>query len=186
MLIQTTGPALAILSLVGCAAGQKYHDKAMDFAAVKTVIVLPFSNLSRDNLAGDRVRDVFSTMLLATGGVYVLPTGETNRGLVKAGVNAPATPSTEEVIALGKALGAEAVFTGTVREYGEVRSGSAAANAISLSLEMTETATGKVVWTSSTTRGGITFGDRLFGGGGQPMNSITEDAVRDLLRALYK
>ena len=186
MLTHKTAPALALLSLLGCAAGQKYHDKTMDFGAVKTVIVLPFANLSRDNLAGDRVRDVFSTMLLATGGVYVLPTGETNKGLTKTGVLAPAAPSKDDVVALGKALGADAVFTGTVREYGEVRSGSAAANAISLSLEMMETATGKVVWTASTTRGGITFADRLFGGGGQPMNSITEDAVHDLLRALYK
>lgn len=178
--------AFALL-LAGCASsGQKYHDKTMDFAALKTVAVLPLANLSRDNLAGERVRDVFSTMLLATGAVYVLPAGEVNRGMIKAGVAMPSAPSKDEATALGKLLGVEAVIIGTVKEYGEVRSGSATANVISVSLEMMETTTGKVVWVGSSTKGGIGLGDRLLGGGGEPMNKVTEDAVRDLLGKLFR
>src|SRR5262249_46129489 len=71
--------ATAALLLAACAT-PRYQDKAMDFAAVKAVAVLPFNNLSRDNLAGERVRDVFSNLLLATGAVYVLPAGEVARG----------------------------------------------------------------------------------------------------------
>jgi len=73
-----------------------------------------------------------------------------------------------------------------VREYGEVRSGTTSANIISLSLQMIETQTGKVVWTASSTKGGISIWDRLFGGGGQPMNVITEKAVNDLINKLFK
>ena len=181
-----TTALLAAVLLAGCASGPRYQDKKMDFGAIKTVAVLPLQNLSRDNLAGERVRDVFSTMLLATNAVYVLPTGEVNRAIVRGNVQAPATPSTEEVIALGKLLAADAVIGGTVKEYGEVRSGSSAANAISMSLQMYETQTGKVVWAASTTQGGIGFGDRLLGGGGEPMNKVTEDAVRDLLNKLFR
>ena len=177
---------LAGLLLAGCASGPRYQDKKMDFGAIKTVAVLPLQNLSRDNLAGERVRDVFSTMLLSTGAVYVLPAGEVNRAIVRGNVQAPATPSIEEVVALGKLLSADALIAGTVKEYGEVRSGSSAANAISMSLQMFETQTGKVVWAASTTQGGIGFGDRLLGGGGEPMNKVTEDAVRDLLNKLFK
>ena len=158
----------------------------MDFAAVKTVAVLPFANLSRDNLAAERVRDVFSSNLLATGAVYVLPAGEVNRGLTRAAVVAPATPTTDEVIALGKALGVDAIVGGTLKEYGEMRSGSSSANAISLSLQMFETQTGKVVWAASSTKGGVGFVDRLLGGGGEPMNQVTEDAVHELLKKLFK
>ena len=157
----------------------------MDFAAIKTAAVMPFNNLSRDNLGAERVRDVFSGMLLASGAVYVLPSGETGRAIVRANVQAPATPSVEEVIALGKALGADAIVTGTLKEYGEVRSGNSSANAIAISLELFETQTGKVVWAASSTKGGISFGDRLLGGGGEPMNKVTEDAVRDLLGKLF-
>jgi len=176
---------LALL-LAGCASGQKYHEKAMDFAAVKTVAVMPFVNLSRDNLAGDRVRDVFSTMLLSSGAVYVLPSGEVSRGIARGSLVTPATPSRDEVVALGKLLSVEAVITGVVKEYGEVRSGSSTANAIALSVQMLETTTGKVVWAATTTKGGITFGDRLLGGGGEPMNRVTEDAVHDLLQKLFR
>jgi len=89
-------------------------------------------------------------------------------------------------VALGKLLSADALIVGTVKEYGEVRSGNSAANAISMSLEMFETQTGKVVWAASTTKGGIGFWDRMLGGGGEPMNKVTEDAVRDLLNKLFR
>ena len=176
----------ALFLLAGCASGPKYKDKAMDFASVKTVAVLPFQNLSRDNQAPDRVRSVFSNSLLATGALYVLPQGEVSRGLGKAGVAIPATPTREEVMNLGKTLQVEAVIVGVLKEYGEIRSGSSSANAISMSVEMIETTTGKVVWSASTTKGGIDVWDRLFGGGGEPMNKVTEDAVRDLLNKLFK
>jgi hypothetical protein len=42
------------------------------------------------------------------------------------------------------------------------------------------------VWSASATRGGISASDRLFGGGGEPMDEITSEAVRDLLDKLFK
>jgi hypothetical protein len=176
--------ALAVL-LVACAHERKYQDKAMDMGAIKTVAVLPFANLSRDAMAGERVRDVFATALLASGAVYVLPAGEVGRGVSRSAVAVPTAPSTEEVVRLGKTLAAEAVVVGVLKEYGEVRSGTSSANAISLSVQMIETQTGRVVWSASSTRGGIGFWDRMLGGGGEPMNEVTEDAARDLLRKLF-
>ena len=172
--------------LAGCAAGRRYQDKSMDFAAVRTVAVMPFQNLSPVSTAGERVRDVFSNLLLSTGALYVLPSGEVGHAIAKAGLTNPTSPSKEEVLALGKLLAADAVVTGVLREYGEVRSGNAGANAISLSVEMIETATGRVVWAASTTQGGVGFWDRLLGGGGEPMNKVTEDAVRALLKQLFR
>lgn len=158
----------------------------MDFGAIRTVAVLPFANLSRDNLAAERVRDVYSSMLLATGAVYVVPIGEVARALGKAGIATPATPSTDDVVKLGTSLKADAIIAGVVKEYGEVRSGTAAGNAVSVSVQLFETATGKVVWAGSTTRGGVTMSDRLFGGGGEPLNHVTEAAVDDLLNKMFK
>ena len=178
--------ALLPLLLSGCASGHKYHDQKMDFASIKTVAVLPLVNLTRDTLAGERVRDVFSNLLLATGSIYVLPQGEVARGVQRAAVPSASMPSKDEVIALGKALQVEAVVTGTLKEYGEIRSGNTAANVISVSLALIETTGGTVVWSASTTKGGIGFWDRLFGGGGDPLNKVTEDACRELLEKLFK
>lgn len=176
-----------LLLATACSGTQnRYLDRQMDFGSVRVVAVMPFTNLSRDNLAGERVRDVFVNMLLASEAIYVIPLGEVVRTMGRVGVASPSTPSTEEVIKLGKALKADALFTGVVKEYGEVRSGTATANIASISLQMVETASGKVVWSASTTKGGVGFSDRLLGGGGAPVNDVTEDAVNDLLNKLFR
>jgi hypothetical protein len=177
-----------LVSLVACAGGgiDKYRDPDMDFGSIRNVAVLPFVNLSRDQMAGDRVRDVFVTALLATGGIYVIPTGEVAKGVGQAGLQNPGAPSTAEIKKLAPLIKAEAIISGVVREYGEVRSGNAVANVISISLQMAEAQTGRVVWSTSTTKGGIGLKDRLFGGGGEPLNTITEEAVHDLIDQLYE
>lgn len=134
----------------------------------------------------ERVRDVFMNMLLSTGGVYVLPPGEVARGISRSQIAEGAAPSIEEIKKLGAVLGADAVVTGVLKEYGEVRSGTAAANVISLSLQLIEVQTGRVIWVGASTKGGITTKDRLLGGGGQPMNQITEEAVSELIKMLFQ
>ncbi len=173
--------------LVACAAsGDFYRDNNMDFGSVQTVAVMPFVNLSRDNTAGDRVRDVFLNRLLGTGAVYVVPYGEVAKGVARAEIVNPAAPSPEEVVKLAGLIKVSAVITGVLREYGEVRSGTSSANAISMSVQMMEGTTGKVVWSASTTKGGIKLWDRLFGGGGRPMNDVTEKAVDNVIDKLFK
>src|SRR5512134_566829 len=182
--------ALALaLSAPACAGRRSaevtYRDPRMDFSLVQKVAVLPFENLTTVNTAGERVRDVFMTMMQATGSSYVLPPGEVARGVDRVSPGRPTTPTAEEAVNLGKVVGVDAVITGVVREYGEVRSGATSAGVVSLSLQMMETQTGKVVWSASSTRGGVDASDRLFGGGGQPMDQVTADAVRDLLDSLF-
>ncbi len=176
-----------LFSLTACAgSGEFYRDSNMDFGSIQTVAVMPFANLTRDNAAGDRVRDVFLNKLLATGAVYVVPYGEVAKGVGRAEISNPVAPSPEEVVKLAGLIKVSAIITGVVREYGEVRSGTSAANAISMSLQMMEGTTGKVVWTASSTKGGINMWDRLFGGGGRPMNDITESAVNDVINKMFK
>lgn len=177
---------LLCLCVGACAGTPKYRDANMDFGSVRKVAVLPFANLTKEERAADRVRDVFMNALLATGGLYLLPPGEVARGISRAQLDNRTSPTEEEVKRLGSVLAVDAVITGVVREYGEARSGSASANMISVSLQMFEVKTGKVVWSAASTKGGITTVDRLFGSGGQPMNDVTEEAVFDLINQLYK
>lgn len=181
--------AMAALGAAGCAGSRRsevtYQNPNMDFSQIERVAVLPFGNLTATQPAGERVRDVFMTMLQASGSFYVIPPGEVTRGLSRVRIQNPAQPSADDVIALGKELKVQVIFTGTVREYGEVRSGSTPANAVSLSLQMLESQTGQIVWSASSTQGGVSAGDRLLGGKGVPMNEVTERAVRDLLDKLF-
>ena len=127
-------PVTWALGLVVCAASMSaaqvsdvYRDPRMDFGTIQTVAVLPFANLTREQVAADRVRDVFINKLLSTEAVYVLPVGEVGRGVAKTEIAAPTAPPAEDVVKLGAFLKVDAVITGVVREYGEVRSGNSAA-----------------------------------------------------------
>jgi hypothetical protein len=146
---------------------------------------MPFLNLTPEPRANGRVRDMFMTVLQATGAVYVLPPGEVGRGINRVGVDSPEEPTPEEVVALAKNVGADVIVTGTVLEYGPVRSGSTSANIISVSVEMMEGQTGRIVWSAASTKGGISTSDRMFGGGGRPMNGVTEAAMRELMNSLF-
>lgn len=179
---------LSLLYVTACStlSQDNYMNTEMDFSALRSVAVLPFQNLSSDEEASERVRDTFMGMLLATEALYVLPPGEVARGTNRAGIRAPSTPTSDEIKSLGNILQVEAVITGVLREYGSVRSGSSEATLVSLSLQMMEVETGTIIWSASSTKGGITIVDRLFGGGGQPMNKVTEQVCDDLLDKLFQ
>jgi len=188
---RATGLVAAVLSClaIGVSVCQAqvtdvYRDPNMDFGSIQTVAVVPFANLARDQVVAERVRDVFINRLLSTEAVYVLPVGEVARGVAQVGLQNPSQPTPEEVVKLGAFLKADAVITGVVREYGEVRSGTTTGNIISMSIQLIEAGTGRVVWSGSSTRGGIGFWDRLIGGGGQPLNRVTEEAIDDLFDKL--
>jgi polysaccharide biosynthesis protein PelC len=132
------------------------------------------------------VRDAFTGMLLATEAVYVLPSGEVARGISRASISPPSTPTIEQIKTLGGILQVDAVITGVLREYETVRSGASEANVISLSLQMIETQTGTVIWSASSTKGGVTVTDRLFGGGGKSKNIVTTKACNELLDKLFR
>lgn len=177
----------AALAFTGCAKHRTYVHPNMDFSSVRTVVVLPFWNLSKDPQASDRVRDVFMTALLSTNAVYVIPTGEVARAISRVNIQTPVTPSADEVVKLCGLLKADAVVTGVLKEYGEIRTSSAAANVVALSLQMQEGSGGKVIWAGSSSKGGVGWGARLLGSaGGRPANEVTEQVVDDLLEQLLR
>ncbi len=182
-----------LILLAGCASDDVdvtppgvYFEPNMDFGSLRSIAVVPFQNLTSNDDAAERVRDTFMGMLLATEAVYVVPTGEVARGISRIGRFSPEGLTTEQIQRLAGILEVDAVITGVVREYETVRSGATSANVISVSLQMIEVDQGLVVWSASSTRGGITVRHRLFGGGGEPMTTMTERAVNDLLNKLFE
>lgn len=178
--------AAMTMTLVACSASlpESYHDPNMDFSVLKSVAVMPFANLSGQQLAGERVRNTFMSSLLATGVLYIIPAGEVARGIDRAAVTNPTAPSSEDVAKLAAIIRADAIITGVVKEYGGVRSGNTQSNVIAVDLQMIEKESRKIVWSASTTQGGVSMMDRLLGGGGQPMNDVTKAAVDDLINKL--
>jgi hypothetical protein len=180
---------LVLVSFTACSSSgvyDVYRDENTDFGLIRTVAIMPLSNLTKEDQAGERVRDVMFTMLMAASGIYVLPPGEVARGITMVGISTPWAPTSADAAKLAAALKADVVITGVVREYGEARSAGASSSMVSLSFKMMEGQNGKIVWSASSTRGGVGFKDRLLGGGGEPMNVITEKAVNDIINKLFK
>lgn len=179
--------AMLIVMVSACASHRLdvWHDEEMDFGSIKTVAVMPFANLTQTQQSAARVRDSFMNRLIATGGVYVLPPGDVARGIARAGIADPVAPSQEEIVKFCGIVKADAVITGVLKEYGEVRSGTAIGSIIALSVSMLEGQAGKIVWTASSQEGGISVKDRLLGPSGKPMNEVTEQAVDDIIGKLF-
>lgn len=180
----------ALLTFSGCAARRgvdvTYHDPDMDFSLIRSVAVMPLDNLSNNKTADASVRDVLMTVLQATGAFYVLPPGEVGRGISRLALASPSQPTAEEVVQFAEVVGVDVVFVGTVREYGELRSGGSVAGVVSFSLRMLEAQTGRVVWSASASAGGVSVKDRVFGGGGRPMDEVTRKAVSRVTDRLFR
>ena len=178
-----------VLVHTGCASRKAaevtYHDENMDFSLIQNVAVMPFDNLSTNPRAGDAVRDVFMTMLQATGSIYVLPPGEVGRGMDRMALGVNSELTAEDFVQFANIVGADVVITGTVLEYGELRSGGSSGGVVSLGVRMLEAETGRVVWSASSSAGGVSAGARVFGGGGKPMDRKIRKAVNQLLNRLF-
>lgn len=183
------GAALGmILSLAACGGNRptSFIHPRVDFSFFKKVAVLPFQNLTTDQFAPERVRESVAAQLLATGAMDVIEPGQVL--LVMRQLNLqPGTPlGIEDLKKLGKALGVNGVIMGTVKEYGEVRSGSVSAPVVSISLRMIEVDSGTIVWSVSNTAGGISTTMRLFGIGSSTMSEVTRTVVRQSLDTLFR
>jgi hypothetical protein len=96
-----------------------------------------------------------------------------------------AEPSAEQIVALGKALEVDAVFFGSVEDYGPERLSGDRVNAVTLTFSLAETQTGSLIWQSQIHRNGTSFWRKLFGGGSASMYDVSRAAVAEALGTLF-
>ena len=78
----------------------------------------------------------------------------------------------------------DALFFGTVEEYGISRVDRNRGPEVTVVFEMLETQTGVVVWRSQVHGTGSSIWRRLFGGGAADLYAVSEDVVSRALRSL--
>jgi len=183
---------LAAASLAGCGGtmkATKFTNPKFNFAFVQRVAVLPFDNLSNDRQAGDRATRLTITELLASGAADVVEPGEVQAALIQivgATAGRGVSPSTEQVIALGKALKVQGLLLGTVTQSESLRSGAVPIPVVTLDMHLVETETGTTVWATTQSAKGGSFSARVLGTGGEPLAETTRKCVQDALAALVK
>jgi TolB-like protein len=182
----------ASLGSYGCAGGMKatkFANPKFNFAFVQRVAVLPFDNLSNDRQAGDRATRLTITELLATGAVDVVEPGEVLAAvsqIVGANAGRGVSPSTEQVIALGKALKVQGLLLGTVTQSENLRSGAVPIPVVTIDMHLVEAETGTTVWATTQSEKGGSFSARVLGTGGEPIAETTRKCVQDALASLVK
>ncbi len=167
----------------------QFTNPKFNFAFVQRVAVLPFDNQSNDRQAGPRATRLTITELLASGAVEVVEPGEVQTALNQVtgtALGRSVLPSTEQVIALGKALEAQGLIIGTVTQSESLRSGSVPIPVVTLDLHMVETETGATVWATTQSEKGGSFSARVLGTGGEPIAETTRKCVQAALQTLVK
>jgi len=177
----------ALLILMGCgSAPLVFLNRSYDFNFVERVAVIPFENLSQAQGSGQQATLIFITELLASETYDVVEPGEVSKALGDLNLVRTGTLSTDQIIALGKRLKAQALIFGTVGESTSIRSGSVSTPTISLDLRMVETETGTTVWAASYTYGRPSLLSSLFGTGGKSTSETMRGCVHRILKTLIE
>lgn len=176
---------LLALVIGGCASGPIHHVRSdVDFSFIRRVAVVPFQNLSADRFATQRMNTVFVSELQQYGGLEVVDPGETMQAYLSQRLtpDLPLTPT--QVVALGQALEVDAIFTGTVEDYGLERLGGNQTYAVTAAFGLAETQSGASIWTAQIRTDGSSFWQKLFGGQPTSLYEVSRRAVRGALGTL--
>jgi TolB-like protein len=160
------GLAVASLTIcVGCGGigTTKFVHPGFDFAFIERVGVVPFENISTDQGAGARATRYFTTALLASEAFEVVEPGEVSRALEKHSLVATAQLTENQTIAIGKELGAQGIFLGSLSESAQLRSGSRTVTVITVVVRLVETEKGTTVWSATHTEDSSSLWSSLFG-----------------------
>ena len=180
--------AIVLLLLAACSSGSqqtRYLHKNADLGAIGKVAVLPFESLTSEKVPADKVQKIFYVELLSLEVFDVAEPGQVTKVLRASGASIDQL-GPAEIQKIGKELGVDGVFTGTVVDFGEARSGPTSAPEVTLQLRLIETHSGTTIWSASQSRSGNGVSTRLFGVGGESLTQVARRIVRAELSTLLK
>jgi TolB-like protein len=149
---------LLTMTLASCAGHRLYVNQEADFGFYERIGILPFSNLSGDRNATEKVTSSFLTEMLIDSRVDIATMGDmmkSYRNVIKdERTNLPEQLTAEEARALGTDANVQGLLVGVIRDYSLIRSGQADFPLVSVAVRFIDCQTGKIVWTYEITRKG--------------------------------
>jgi PBP1b-binding outer membrane lipoprotein LpoB len=176
-------------SLSGCSSGKPatYHvSEDVDFSFVKKVAVMPLENQTSDKSAGEVVRHLLISEMLASGLSDVVVPGEVIYAVNDLGIKNIASLRRKQIITLGKTLKVQALIMGSVQQYGHVRVSNMSAPEVTITLMMADTGTGDIIWSVTKTHGGASFMARHFGAKSETISEAALGTVREAIETLIE
>jgi TolB-like protein len=158
----------------------------VDFSFIKKVAVLPFENNSDNKSAGEIVRQLVISELLASGLVDVVYSGDVMAALKRQDIREITSLTSKQIRNLGKDLKVQAIITGSVNRFGMTRMGKISAPEVTVTIMMADTDTGSIIWSTTVTRGGADFWARHFGTRAETLSETALAVVREAIATLYQ
>lgn len=178
-----------LVAIGGCAIANRppvYLHPTYDFSVLKRAAVLPFENLTPDQTAGEKIRKVVVSELLAGGVLDVVEPGQVNRVLAQQGIQTPQALLPADIKKLGAALDVQALILGSVETFERISQGAVSTGEVSITLRAVDVMSGTIVWSVSDRAGGVGLTGRLFGLGGVGLSEAASQAARKAVRTLFQ
>jgi TolB-like protein len=157
-----------------------------DMSFYRRVAVLPFSNLSPDRFAGERVTRAFITELIIAHPFEVIEPSEFAASLEKVGgePNVEGRYDPDKLKDAAAKAEANGIIRGAVTEYSTQRAGGDDFPAVSFDVELLDAATQRVVWRISINRRGHGRVPVFGGPSERTFGRLTQDACADAVAHL--
>ena len=182
-------PVIAVVGCIasGCASSQTHylHPNA-DLGMIKKVAVIPFENVTEDRTAGDKLTRIFFVELLALDVFQVSEPGQSVKVLRSQPGTALDALGSPELQRIGKELGVDGLFLGSVVDFAEARSGSTPDPRVTVQLRLVDVQSGTTIWSASRTRSRASVAAKLFGVGRESLTETARDIIRSELGTLLK
>jgi len=173
------------LQISGCASSKtSFIHPNMDFGSVQRCAVFPFQNLTSDGFADDKLYSIFMMELLAEGAFEVLSRGEVLGAMPGLNLTIGMSLTQEQIVSLGEKLSVDAIFFGSIEEFGLSKGSGSRVSEVTAVFSMAETQTGIVIWRAQIHVEGSSIWRKLFGGGSRSLHDVSRDAVRQALQTL--
>jgi hypothetical protein len=174
-----------VLSL-GCSSGSSsYLNTDVNFSFVQRVAILPFQNISQDLHGGTRMHSVFMASVLEQDALSMVSLGEILNAMSRLHLSPDAAFTPTQIVDLGRELKVDAIFTGTVEEYGLERASNARVYVVTASFSMLETETGSLIWKTQVHENGTSIWRKLFGGGSASLYDVSRSVANKALESLF-
>ncbi len=172
-------PACSSAPAVKC-----YARPETDFSKYRKIAVYPFESLTNDEFAGERIRRLVITELLARG-VEVIEPGEVANVLRTTLASKPLWSITrEDVRRTGKELGVDGVMMGAVEAYRTSPGLTVPYPEVSVSLRLLDVSSADIVWSITHTSGGARFWTRHFGVEGRTLSEAARAVVKEAVATM--
>ena len=179
--------ALLLAALSGGCGGTgatRFVHPEFDFSFVERVAVVPFENLSDTQGSGAQATRYFITSLLASDAFVVIEPGEVARALATQSLVRTAQLTEAQIKELGRELGVQGLFLGTVSESASLRSGSTTVSVVTVVVRLVETETGVTVWSATNSDDSAGFWSTLFGTGQKSRSEVMRRCLDGCLDTL--